>query len=828
MNSQLGKGPVPKQALLLSLLSLWVPVASSALFPDWTGDTVGVLVWLLALVPGFLLSYYRGWKGASVALAGGMAALSVAQVVILLIAASPPSPSVLFAMVSVLTVVSLGSGWLSTHFHRSLEQAERLALTDSGTGIPNRRHALLDLEKAFAAAKRGAKISVVLFDLDHFKRVNDLYGHPEGDRVLAMFAEILRTHNRAMNTTARFGGEEFIAVLRDSEAAGARVFAERVRQALKALTFPSGPITVSAGIAEYEDGMASPDVLVAAADQALYRAKSEGRDRVVVIGRKGRHESDGHRADTSEDDEAPEGRGELLLVVDDDVDALRSISRTLRRFGYTVLESPSPRRAVEIARGLDEPLDAVLTDIVMPEMGGFRLVEMLQEVQEDVRVLYLSGYSQDDVDWGGVPGAVREFLTKPVSIYTLARRVRWLLDQPASTRKIPFEGTSSEAEESHAEAEAPSGDGFHYPVGTDQRVLVLHSDDARGDLVTRLLKDNGIRCDVVRDGPSTVMDGLIHMRVDLMIVDLDLPRDGLSDLLALLEKYRVSTPALLFLVGDQNRDLRQRALKLPMVDFVHKPFPSVELDVRARNLLRTRSYERWIGFVEDDIRNRVAARTAELEEAREEVLRRLAGAAEFRDDLTGRHAERVGILSGLIASRLGLPRERKETIEKAAPLHDLGKIAIPDSILKKSGDLTPSERDVMRRHTLIGRELLAGSRNPIIQAAEEIALSHHEHWDGSGYPRGIAGEGIPESGRIVAVADAFDSLTNHRPYRDGVSAEDAFEIIRQASGSQFDPRIVEAFASVLETEQIEDALNVEIVAYPDETNNPILRNGAST
>jgi len=461
-----------------------------------------------------------------------------------------------------------------------------------------------------------------------------------------------------------------------------------------------------------------------------------------------------------------------------------------------------------------------------------------------------------------VPGAVCEHLTKPVSIYTLARQVRRLLDQPASTRKLPVDAAPSAAPAAPAPdspfdaftaaspedgapdgtppgsapaggpdphdaspgggvprggspGDRPPGAGVHPPVGADQRVLVLHADRARGDLVARMLRDQGVQCELVADGLSTVLDGFGHMRVDLMIVDTDLPRDGLRDLLSMLEKRRASAPALLFLFGDQNRDLRQRASTLPLVDFVDKPFALVETDVRARNLLRTRSYERWIGFVEDEIRNRVAARTAELEEAREEVLRRLAGAAEFRDDVTGRHAERVGILSGLLARHLGMSRERRETLEKAAPLHDLGKIAIPDSILKKSGGLTPAERKVIESHTLVGGQLLAGSRNPIIQAAEEIALTHHEHWDGGGYPRGLSGEAIPESGRIVAVADAFDSLTNHRPYRDGVPLQKALETIRDARGSQFDPRVVDALDRVVENERIEEALNLEIVAYPD-------------
>jgi putative two-component system response regulator len=809
-------GTVPKQALLLSLLSLSVPVAASAMMPDWTSGDVGVLVWLLALVPGLLLSYYRGWQGATLALAGGMAALSIAQVLLLLVHATAPRPQILFGVVVVLTAVSLGSGLLSHHFHRTLDRAERMALTDAGTGMPNRRHAILELEKAFAAAQRGADLAVVLFDLDHFKRVNDRHGHAEGDRVLVRFADILQAVTRAMHVTARFGGEEFVAVLRGVGSGGARVYAERVRQRLAELALPCGPITVSAGVAAYEPGMAAPDVLLAAADQALYRAKDAGRDRVVVLDRVGRRAEVPPRPPEHEEEEVPAGRGELVLVVDDDVDALRSVARALRRFGYTVLESPSPTRAVEIVRGLDDPPEVVLTDIVMPEMGGFRLVEILEEIQDEVRVVYMSGYSQEDVDWGGVPGAVRDYLSKPISIYTLARRIRWILDQPARTRRLAAKTEGDESTPLTAPPQEAASQALDDGrIGTEARILVLHADEHGGDMIARTLRDRGFKTVQLVDGIPSLLDGLPHMRAEILLLDLDLPAEGLEDLVDRLVKHAASAPALLLLVGQRNHNLRNRCTELPLVDFVNKPFTNLELATRLTNLARTRAYERWIGSAEDQIRSRIAARSAELEEAREEVLRRLAWAAEYRDDVTGRHAERVGVLSGLIARELGWSPPRKALLEKAAPLHDLGKIAVPDAILRKAGGLTPAERKLMQNHTTIGAELLSGSRNPVLHAAEQIALTHHEWWDGAGYPQGIAGESIPEAGRIVAVADVFDSLTNNRPYRDAISTEAALDMIRSSSGVQFDPNVVRAFDRVVEAGHMQEAMDLEVVARPD-------------
>jgi putative two-component system response regulator len=302
---------------------------------------------------------------------------------------------------------------------------------------------------------------------------------------------------------------------------------------------------------------------------------------------------------------------------------------------------------------------------------------------------------------------------------------------------------------------------------------------------------------------------------DLLVLDLALDRDRLDDLCTALEGKGHAAPAVALVVGTGNHDLQRRVLTLPHSDCVREPFEPLELEVRVRNLLRLRSAQRRVDAAQDEVRSRMAANTAELEDAREDALRRLAWAAEYRDDLTGQHAERVGIVAGLVARELGCPPSERALIEKAAPLHDLGKIAIPDSILGKPGGLTPAERDVMKSHTTIGGELLSGSRNPLLQLAALIAQTHHEWWDGGGYPNGLAGTAIPQPGRIVAVADVFDSLTNHRPYRDAVGRQEALQTIRDGTGSHFDPEVSQAFMRVVESGALSAALNMDIVALPD-------------
>jgi putative two-component system response regulator len=176
-----------------------------------------------------------------------------------------------------------------------------------------------------------------------------------------------------------------------------------------------------------------------------------------------------------------------------------------------------------------------------------------------------------------------------------------------------------------------------------------------------------------------------------------------------------------------------------------------------------------------------------------ELVQRLAMVAEYRDDDTGAHARRVAAVSGAIARELGLRPERADLIELAAPLHDLGKVAIPDAILLKPGALTDTERAAMQQHTVIGAQMLESSPMPALQVARAIALSHHERWDGSGYPHGLSGPWIPLPGRIVAIADVFDALTSHRPYKRAWSLAGALAEIRALRGSSFDPSLVDVF-----------------------------------
>ncbi len=277
-----GKPSIPLSALAVSFGALIVPIAATFWFPESSGE-YEVLLWLLALVPAFLLAYYRGWLGVAVALLVGMVVLAAAQVAVLLLSI-PTNWILLLCVVAAYISISLCIGLVSELLHQERARAERLALMDDLTDIPNRRLADLFLEKEFAAAERGRPLAVVLFDLDSFKVYNDNHGHAAGDDALRIFVRVLTSRTRRMDLSARYGGEEFIAILSGADVDAAARFAEGVRQALDSEAHEAEAFTVSAGIAAYDSEMEAAADLIAAADGALYRAKAEGRDRVQVHG----------------------------------------------------------------------------------------------------------------------------------------------------------------------------------------------------------------------------------------------------------------------------------------------------------------------------------------------------------------------------------------------------------------------------------------------------------------------------------------------------------------------------------------------------------------
>ena len=265
---------------------------------------------------------------------------------------------------------------------------------------------------------------------------------------------------------------------------------------------------------------------------------------------------------------------------------------------------------------------------------------------------------------------------------------------------------------------------------------------------------------------------------------------------------------ILVLTADNSAATRRQALACGAKDFVTKPFDTIEVVLRVKNLLHIRSLHTQPQDRNRSLEAEVRARTADLEEAQMDVLERLGLVTEYRDDDTGAHIRRVGDLAARVAAMMGMSHEQAEMIRLAAPLHDLGKVAIPDEILLKPGKLNVAEYAVVQRHAEVGMRILSGSRCRLLQLAEEIALTHHERWDGGGYPNGLSGQNIPLSGRIIAVVDVFDALTSRRPYKEPWSVPQALEEIKRLSGLHFDPLVVHAFLLVLSSAETPQALRL--------------------
>ncbi len=332
------------------------------------------------------------------------------------------------------------------------------------------------------------------------------------------------------------------------------------------------------------------------------------------------------------------------------------------------------------------------------------------------------------------------------------------------------------------------------------RILVVDDQEANVRLLERILRQVGyVNVQGITD-PRDVA-GIVEVAPpDLILLDLLMPHLDGHEVLAQLRPHLKAEGyfPVLVLTADITGDAKQRALSGGAKDFLTKPFDATEVLLRIQNLLEARFLYQRVAGQNAVLEERVAERTRDLEEATFETLDRLARAAEYRDDETGQHTYRVGRLAATIARTLGLEASRIEMLGRAAPLHDVGKIGIPDRILLKPGKLTDEEFEVMKTHTTIGAGILEGSRFPLMQMAAEIARTHHERWDGRGFPLGLRGRRIRLESRIVSVADAFDAMTSDRPYRRALPQEEAWEILWGGAGSQWDEEVVEALTAALD------------------------------
>ncbi|CAN5466634.1 two-component system response regulator [soil metagenome] len=339
----------------------------------------------------------------------------------------------------------------------------------------------------------------------------------------------------------------------------------------------------------------------------------------------------------------------------------------------------------------------------------------------------------------------------------------------------------------------------------EARILLVDDEPANVRVLEMMLNDDGyMNLKSASDG-MTALAAFEDFKPDIVLLDLHMPViDGFEVLRRLREGVRPEdhTP-IVVLTADATPATKLRAFTAGASDFVTKPFEEMEVLVRVKNLLTSRHARFQIKHQNQILEEKVQERTAELQAAQLETLERLALAGEYRDDDTGKHTQRVGCNAANLSEALHLDPEYVDLIRRAAPLHDIGKIGVSDLILLKPGKLTPEEFEKMKAHTTIGAQMLSGGNTPLIQLAEDIARSHHERWDGNGYPNRLAGDQISLAGRIVSVCDVFDALTHERPYKQAWTVEDALREIASKSGTQFDPEVVAAFKALIESGKVE-------------------------
>ncbi len=335
-------------------------------------------------------------------------------------------------------------------------------------------------------------------------------------------------------------------------------------------------------------------------------------------------------------------------------------------------------------------------------------------------------------------------------------------------------------------------------MAKQQRILAVDDDERNLKLMHAMVTREGYDCKCVEDGAAALVAAQEY-NPDLMLVDVMMPQmDGFELTRRIKSNDKTRNIPIILVTALADRDSRLKGLEAGAEEFVNKPVDAMELSIRLRNLLRLKEYSDFLVHHNELLEVQVRARTDALWKTRLEVVRSLGRAAEFRDNETGMHIVRMSKYSQLMAEAVGLGYERAELILHASPMHDIGKVGIPDPILLKPGKLNAEEWEIMKTHTTIGYNILSAEySSELMETAKMIAVSHHEKWDGSGYPYGLKGKDIPIEARIVALADVFDALTSERPYKKAWSVEDAMCEMNKQRDRHFDSGLVDVFEEIL-------------------------------
>lgn len=333
-----------------------------------------------------------------------------------------------------------------------------------------------------------------------------------------------------------------------------------------------------------------------------------------------------------------------------------------------------------------------------------------------------------------------------------------------------------------------------------EKILVVDDENRNLRLMEAMLVPLGYEVILAGNGEEAIEKAQLSSP-DLILLDIMMPGlDGFEVTRRLRSNEGTKIIPIVIVTSLGEVEDRVKALEVGADDFLSKPVDKTELKARVQSLLKVKAYNDHMRDYQKELEAEVAKRTEQLRRAFDKIkvasldtIYRLTRAAEYKDEDTGAHIQRMSNYSATVARKFGLNEKSVESILYAAPMHDVGKIGIPDHILLKPGKLDPDEWEIMKQHTIMGEGILKGPDGGFIKLGETIALTHHEKWDGTGYPKGLKGKKIPQVGRITAIADVFDALTSKRPYKEPFSIEKSFTIIKEGRGTHFDPDVVDAF-----------------------------------
>lgn len=686
-----------------------------------------------------------------------------------------------------------------------------LSRIDSLTGLLNRRAWEERIEEEHERFQRHGNVySVVMIDVDCFKAINDARGHLAGDECLRRIAESVASVCRSVDQIGRYGGEEFVVLAPDTPGDSAAKLAERIRSAIWALGMPHpanmniGRVTISLGIATCASG--SWEDVLRKADDALYVAKKAGRNMVYAA-----DEALWGTSTITEDTSAvltdPEGNEQVRVLIVDDERTNRVICKgSLERAGYHVREAIDGLTAITSV--IEDPPDVIIMDVMMPNMDGLECTRKLKADPDarDIPIIMVSALAEGEDILAGLDTGADEYLTKPIRTTELALRVRTMArqhrDRADLLRSFQLRGehmqiltvlvefcrkvaTCNRFDEVVGHTVAVVADVVH-----SRRVSVMLPDDEQQHL--SISKATGMDTELastVKVPLGAPIAGQVFASGRPVVINTD--AEKVTNAKTYDSRFFASVPLVSAPLGAAGRVMGV----LNVTERIgQQPFEPHELE-----------YIELIAKVAATAMQEILSREAHSQ-ASDSIMVALAKLAEHRDNDTGLHVDRVARYCCILAEGLREQDEYRDHIDdvfmhdlaRSVPLHDIGKVAIPDDILLHPGKLTAKQMEVMRTHAVIGANTIDAliERSPSVEflkMAADIARYHHEWHDGSGYPHGLKNHAIPLSARITALADVYDALTTKRVYKDAIPHETAVGIIREGMGSQFSPGVVEAF-----------------------------------